>query len=82
MSNALENTSDADSFENKRIVYVPPAVDWDTMYNHAVKLFNTGCSVWVHDHGYQARCTPNGRCGQLTAGPGGAILVPDSSTDN
>lgn len=87
MTDALENKKDADSFSDKRVVYVPPSIDWSTMYAHAVKLFNLGYSVWVHEHGMMDACggvTPYGvalRCGHLTTSTDGPKLVSDSEQD-
>lgn len=67
---------------NSRTLYVPQGVvDWDSTFNHGVKLIKEGHSVQLHEHGIAESCGTNGatRCGELTRAESGAILVADST---
>lgn len=66
------------------VLYVPKGISWDAQYDRAVKLVKSDCSVWLHSHGTDGSCTPNGAtkgCGQLTLTEDGYILVSDSNEE-
>jgi hypothetical protein len=70
-----------------RHLYAPPdVVDYDTMYQHGVKLNKLDCSVWVHEHRLGESCegvTPSGvtrRCVQLTSGSDEPKLVSEQAS--
>jgi hypothetical protein len=75
----LENTKTVDHW--LRVLYVPPGISWDTMWEHGVKLFKSGHKVQIHEHRWQERCPvldTDGsvkRCGQLTDDGDGPRLV-------
>lgn len=75
----LENTHTVS--HDLRLLYVPPGIDWDTMWQHAVKLFKNGHTVQIHEHRVTDRCpvldleTAVKRCGQLQDGDAGPRLV-------
>lgn len=83
---------DKDKLSEFRHLYAPSGViDYDTMYQHGVKLIKNGYSVWVHEHNFLEVCggvTPDGvtrRCVQLTSGSDGPKLVSEqagSTPDN
>jgi len=78
----LENESNKADQNLRSLFAVPGVVDWDAMYNYGTKLIREGYTVYVHEHADQARCSaarPDGavpRCGQLTEGEDGVLLVP------
>lgn len=65
------------SEQGERTLYVGDHVSWEAQWSHALKLFNDGVSVTIHDHGADNRCRLDGartRCGVLTDGDDGPTL--------
>lgn len=63
---------------NTRTIYVGPGISWEAMWEHAVKRFNDGESVTIHDHALDDRCRLDGarcKCGTLTWGEDTPTLV-------
>lgn len=61
----------------ERVLYVGPRISWDAQWSHAVKLYEQGVSVTIHDHASDDRCRLNGarcKCGTLTDGTDGPTL--------
>lgn len=79
-----EHFQPSEETQEERTLYVGPKISWEAQWEHAVRLFKNGCSVWIHDHSADGRCRSDGahcRCGRLTQGPKGPILdllLPDA----
>jgi hypothetical protein len=70
-----------------RVLFIPNGISWESQFDHGVKLFNQGYTVWIHEHSANDDCPslsgPNGRiarCGQLTDQDGTVRLEPASTS--
>jgi hypothetical protein len=69
----------------EKVLYVNPDETWDSRWVHAVALYDTGYSVWLHDHAPDDRCRADGahcKCGRLTPTDDGPTLDLITPLDN